>query len=117
MRNVALLSSYARRSLYLVSGKSLGHSPFRNCGLTLRTFTNTDPYRARWKATVQLDDLPQGLLEKEAVVDVAKNEELSYPTVIQGARNNMRKFQNCVLLTRVGGFYEVLPFGTLHGFD
>lgn len=30
-----------------------------------------------------------------------------YPTVILQARNNMRKFENCVLLTRVGGFYEL----------
>lgn len=30
-----------------------------------------------------------------------------YPTVILQARNNMRKFENCILLTRVGGFYEM----------
>jgi hypothetical protein len=30
-----------------------------------------------------------------------------YPTVIQGAKNNMIKFNNCVLITRVGSFYEV----------
>ncbi|EDN06153.1 predicted protein [Histoplasma mississippiense (nom. inval.)] len=30
-----------------------------------------------------------------------------YPTVIQGAKNNMLKFKNCVLLTRVGNFYEL----------
>ncbi|MCJ1350396.1 MAG: DNA mismatch repair ATPase msh1 [Icmadophila ericetorum] len=30
-----------------------------------------------------------------------------YPTVIQQAYNNMRKFDNCVLLTKVGGFYEL----------
>ena len=30
-----------------------------------------------------------------------------YPTVIQQARDNMNKFINCVLLTRVGGFYEI----------
>jgi hypothetical protein len=35
------------------------------------------------------------------------NDVPQYPTVIQGARNNMVKFQNCVLLTRVGSFYEV----------
>jgi len=31
----------------------------------------------------------------------------AYPTVVLQARNNMRKFENCVLLTRVGGFYEL----------
>ncbi|KAK7756832.1 hypothetical protein SLS62_001277 [Diatrype stigma] len=30
-----------------------------------------------------------------------------YPTVVLQARRNMRKFDNCVLLTRVGGFYEL----------
>ena len=30
-----------------------------------------------------------------------------YPTVVQQARDNMRKFDKCVLLTRVGSFYEV----------
>lgn len=30
-----------------------------------------------------------------------------YPTVVNGARLNMLKFENCVLLTRVGGFYEL----------
>lgn len=31
----------------------------------------------------------------------------SYPTVIQQARENMRKFDGCVVLTRVGSFYEL----------
>ncbi|KAK3695375.1 muts domain V-domain-containing protein [Podospora appendiculata] len=31
----------------------------------------------------------------------------AYPTVVLQARGNMQKFDNCVLLTRVGGFYEL----------
>lgn len=31
----------------------------------------------------------------------------AYPTVVLQARRNMDKFDNCVLLTRVGGFYEL----------
>lgn len=31
----------------------------------------------------------------------------AYPTVVLQARRNMQKFENCVLLTRVGGFYEL----------
>ena len=31
----------------------------------------------------------------------------AYPTVVLQARNNMRKYENCVLLTRVGSFYEL----------
>ena len=33
--------------------------------------------------------------------------EKVYPTVVQQALNNMEKYENCVLLTRVGSFYEV----------
>jgi hypothetical protein len=57
------------------------------------------------KASVNLDDLPQGVipLEPLPLEDAAP----AYPTVVQQARSNMRKFENCVLLTRVGGFYEL----------
>ena len=58
-------------------------------------------------ATVHLDELPCspnepciGLLEEE-------NAGPAYPTVVQQALNNMRKYEKCVLLTRVGSFYEV----------
>lgn len=32
-----------------------------------------------------------------------------YSTVLQQARDNMQRFENCILLTRVGSFYEVRP--------
>jgi MutS domain I len=62
----------------------------------------------RRRITKKLDQLPQGPLvglpplpeEDESPGDTG------YPTVIQQARNNMRKFSQCVVLTRVGGFYE-----------
>lgn len=31
----------------------------------------------------------------------------AYPRVLQQARRHMNKFENCVVLTRVGGFYEL----------
>ena len=34
-----------------------------------------------------------------------------YPTVVQQALDNMEKYGNCVLLTRVGSFYEVKVLG------
>lgn len=43
-----------------------------------------------------------------------EDERPTYPTMVQQARNNMQKFENCVLLTRVGGFYEVHQ-NHLHG--
>ncbi|KAI9758665.1 MAG: Type I HSP40 co-chaperone [Chaenotheca gracillima] len=61
-------------------------------------------------------DLPQGLVgppESEGLGDVppapppVEEEEALYPPVVQQARNNMRRFAHCVLVTRVGGFYEL----------
>lgn len=61
---------------------------------------------AKRKTTVKLKDLPQGVLKLEAY-DNGMDEAPQYPTVVQGHRNNMQAFKNCVILTRVGGFYEV----------
>ncbi|OHW89856.1 domain V [Colletotrichum incanum] len=57
------------------------------------------------KSTVKLDDLPQGALPLDP--HPAQDEGPAYPTVVLQARRNMQKFDNCVLLTRVGGFYEL----------
>ena len=62
---------------------------------------------AKSKATVQLKELPQGVLETNKSGRVREQDSPAYPMMIQQARNNMRKFADCVLLTRVGGFYEV----------
>lgn len=84
---------------------------------------------------VSLDDLPQGLIlpttteqQEEVVVEGTEKETNdktttatsiplgdnepppappAYPPVVFQARRNMQKFENCVLLTRVGGFYEL----------
>ncbi|KAG0650690.1 hypothetical protein D0Z07_2435 [Hyphodiscus hymeniophilus] len=37
----------------------------------------------------------------------SEDEGPAYPTVVLQARSHMLKFENCVLLTRVGGFYEL----------
>ncbi|TGO14077.1 hypothetical protein BTUL_0059g00550 [Botrytis tulipae] len=63
-------------------------------------------------------ELPQGLLPLEPLK--IENEPPPYPTVIMQARNNMLKFENCVVITRVGGFYELYfenadEFGPLLG--
>lgn len=60
------------------------------------------------RSTVKLSDLPQGAIPlPEAQPADEEGSAPVYPTVIQQARRNMRKFDNCVLLTRVGGFYEL----------
>ncbi|KAM4054857.1 mutS family protein [Hirsutella rhossiliensis] len=60
--------------------------------------------------TVKLSDLPQGPLRAEQTATPAEDEQQdapAYPTVVLQARRNMREFDNCVLLTRVGSFYEL----------
>ncbi|KAJ5936146.1 hypothetical protein N7454_005444, partial [Penicillium verhagenii] len=61
---------------------------------------------AKTQATVKLQDLPQGVIKLDAYDD-GVDDAPRYPTVVQGHRNNMQKFKNCVILTRVGGFYEL----------
>lgn len=58
------------------------------------------------RMVVRLDELPQGLVMPSQPLP-PEEEGPAYPTVVLQARRNMQKFDNCVLLTRVGGFYEL----------
>lgn len=62
---------------------------------------------ARTRTVVKFDDIPQGAIGGKPLKDVVDEEEPEYPPLIHQVRNNMIKFKHCVLLTRVGGFYEV----------
>lgn len=55
---------------------------------------------------MKLDELPQGFVAPSEPLP-PEEDEPAYPTVVLQARRNMQKFDNCVLLTRVGGFYEL----------
>ena len=59
--------------------------------------------------TVPVKELPQGLLTsvQDALPNIEADDSPQYPAVVQGAKNNMIKYRDCVLLTRVGKFYEV----------
>jgi hypothetical protein len=61
---------------------------------------------AKRKSTLSVNDLPQGALERTALPP-QDDTEPEYPPLLQQVRNNMLKFSHCVLVTRVGGFYEV----------
>jgi hypothetical protein len=63
--------------------------------------------RCKDKANLQVQDLPQGAILNDLPTEVKEDGAPTYPTVVQQAKNNMLKFDHCVLLTRVGGFYEV----------
>ena len=58
------------------------------------------------RSSINLDDLPQGVIPLEPL-PLEQDATPTYPTVVQQARIHMRKFENCVLLTKVGGFYEL----------
>lgn len=62
---------------------------------------------AKSKATVELGGLPQGSVGGRGPLEETNDEGPTYPPVVQQAWNNMRKFENSVVLTRVGNFYEV----------
>ncbi|OBS18063.1 hypothetical protein FPOA_09791 [Fusarium poae] len=102
-------------------------------GFSIRPFLPHHPFQTRGKktsTTIKLSDLPQGLIQPKPVSPKQTSSETSsphdettepllqplpslhldppaYPTVVLQARQNMLKFDNCVLLTRVGGFYEL----------
>lgn len=61
---------------------------------------------AKSRATVSIKDLPQHALETGQAMLATDDNTPAYPMMIQQARNNMEKFKDCVLLTRVGNFYE-----------
>ncbi|KAI4217205.1 MAG: hypothetical protein LQ351_000514 [Letrouitia transgressa] len=70
----------------------------------------TFPYQIRGvksKTTVKLHSLPQGILQSQKQVGEKQDDGPVYPSVVQQVRNNMQKFENCVVLTRVGSFYEL----------
>lgn len=62
---------------------------------------------ARTRATVKLTDLPQGPLAAFSLPNVEDDSAPAFPPVIQQHLNHVRQFKDCVVLTRVGNFYEL----------
>lgn len=82
----------------------------RRHGATLTLTTSPIAVQVRGKKTitsVKLSDLPQGIINADPLPLEPQQNGPAYPTVLLQARRNMDKFDNCVLLTRVGGFYEL----------
>lgn len=62
------------------------------------------------KKVAEIPELQQGAILAEALPEIEPQNELqypTYPTVLQGVRENMAKFKQCVVITRVGNFYEL----------
>ncbi|KAK3114933.1 MutS protein 1 [Teratosphaeriaceae sp. CCFEE 6253] len=56
---------------------------------------------------MKASSLAQGMLPPLPPDDSDKVPTKTYPTVLQQHLNNVRKFKDCVVLTRVGDFYEM----------
>lgn len=65
--------------------------------------------RGKKTTVMKLADLPQGVIRSETLppLEPEPPAEPAYPTVMLQVLRNMKKFDNCVVLTRVGGFYEL----------
>ncbi|KAK9355997.1 muts domain V-domain-containing protein [Lipomyces doorenjongii] len=90
-----------------------------NYGTAKSTATSTfskSTKRRRSKASSYSDQIEQGLVvtddsraDFDALVELAESNRVDkiYPTVLHDAKANMERLPNCVLLTRVGSFYEL----------
>ncbi|KAI8965969.1 muts domain V-domain-containing protein [Daldinia sp. FL1419] len=118
-----------RTQCLLLHSHSHSHSHSRRGGLRALETSLTGPspifHRQqirgkKTKSSMRLEDLPQGLIQpskkaggggKGAAVIPEPLPELedepAYPTVVLQARRNMQRFDGCVLITRVGNFYEL----------
>ncbi|KAM3420007.1 hypothetical protein BST61_g3318 [Cercospora zeina] len=67
----------------------------------------TQTRNAKTKSIVNANTLRQGALPPLPADDIIVQPEKSYPPVLQQHLNNVRKFKDCVVLTRVGDFYEM----------
>lgn len=72
-----------------------------------RMIATTTARGAKTTSKVKLQDLPQGLLPPLPPHERDDEPAPAYPPVIQQHLNNVTKFSNCVVLTRVGSFYEL----------
>ena len=65
---------------------------------------------AKTKSTIKFQELPQGPLAPSplpALEDIPDDQVRAYPRVIQQHLNHVSKFSDCVVLTRIGNFYEL----------
>ncbi|KAF2217737.1 hypothetical protein CERZMDRAFT_30822 [Cercospora zeae-maydis SCOH1-5] len=67
----------------------------------------TQTRNAKTKSTINANALRQGALPPLPPDDLPSQPEKSYAPVLQQHLNNVRKFKDCVVLTRVGDFYEM----------
>ncbi|KAK8175217.1 muts domain V-domain-containing protein [Phyllosticta citrichinensis] len=103
----------------LSSPRALQISPFRPSPASCPAFGLSSPgscqpqpwrsllVRGKRTTTLKANELPQGPIDAAPLDNLDDDAGPAYPTVMQQVRNNMRKFPHCVVLTRVGNFYEL----------
>lgn len=98
------------RSRRLTVGRSLWHHDLANLlsprPPPWRCFSAGGWSAAKRVSKKQTKELKQGAIQGEPLPPVDK-EELRQDSLSQVVKNCMRKFPTCVVLTRVGNFYEV----------
>ncbi|KIW04034.1 uncharacterized protein PV09_04856 [Verruconis gallopava] len=62
---------------------------------------------AKRKTTVTIKSIPQGALPAGSAKTDDSDSESGYSITIQQHLNNMRKYPDCVILTKLGNFYEM----------
>lgn len=63
-----------------------------------------------------LNALRQVVLDGETAPNEESVHDSGWPTVLQQVQNNMRRFSHCVVLTRIGNFYELyFEHATVYG--
>ncbi|KAG9618404.1 muts domain V, partial [Aureobasidium melanogenum] len=88
--------------------------PLARLAYALATRRSNLPYfavrGAKTKSTIKFQELPQGLLTPAslpAVEEHPDDQTPAYPRVIQQHLNHVSRFSDCVVLTRIGNFYEL----------
>jgi len=62
---------------------------------------------AKKSTTIKVKDLPQGALPALHEHEKEDTDSRTYPPVIQQHLNHVKQFRDCIVLTRVGNFYEL----------
>ncbi|KAH0280224.1 muts domain V, partial [Aureobasidium melanogenum] len=88
--------------------------PLARLAYPLATRRSNLPYfavrGAKTKSTIKFQELPQGLLTPASLPAVEEHPDDQtpvYPRVIQQHLNHVSRFSDCVVLTRIGNFYEL----------
>jgi len=101
LKNILRVSQATRKSSNLLSISSFASQP------SCPSFVVTARRGAKTVTRRRVKELQQGSIPAEPLPALVPDDEPQLPVVLQGVKNNMARFENCVVLTRVGNFYEV----------